>query len=382
MTAFRLIVPAALVLAIAAFLLAACAGSPPRFMATPDAGFDALQARATLEQYGTRQAEAAVHASATYAAFIAAQEGTRSALAAQQTAVAQATYQSIAATQTQVAAGEQTRQAVAVAAVTGTAIAMSTQEIRDAVLTVEAGAVQRQAAAIGLQATATRLSLEAERDREAAARGRWWAGMWLAAVAALVGGLLFLLYSFAARWWNESRIIRDGHTGKVIAVRLGRGVLEYVSEPPAPLLLPAPAEEAEDDYVREGDLVRTNYERPRAWVYKNDVELHWNDMVAVLSQEQISILRRWYEGGDPKIRRERSRFGFGTEDLPQPPAVSSGSAYNTLRAVLIGNEYITESGDWTPRGVIELLRTAPRGPSSPSSSSPSPSNGRQTVIGD
>jgi hypothetical protein len=105
-------------------------------------------------------------------------------------------------------------------------------------------------------------------------------------------------------------------------------------------------------------------------------------MVAVLSREQVRILRSWYEAGDRRIRRDTSNVGVGVDKLPQPPSLASGSTYNTLRAVLMGLEYITDDGSWTPRGAIELLQTTPLAPSSPSSSSPSRSNGRQTVIGD
>jgi hypothetical protein len=373
----RLILPAALV---AAFLLASCAGAPASYaVATPDPALQGLLAEATVQAVATSQAEAAARATATTGALLAAQQATRSALAAQQTAVMQATVQSIAATQTQVAGQEQTRQAVAVAAVTGTAIAMSTQEIRDAVLTVEAGAVQRQAAAIGLQATATRLSLEAERDREAAARGRWWAGMWLAAVAALVGGLLFLLYSFAARWWNESRIIRDGR-GDVIAVRIGRGVLEYVSEPPAPLLLPAPAEETFEPV----NVVRVNGSRRESlFQHDDDVGLHWNGMATVFTRAHIRTLREWYGQGYRSIRRDTSSMGPGFDQLKTVSgSMGSGSVYNTTRAVLMGLEYVEEDGSWTARGVVELLGL-PRDAvvQGPSASSSRLQTGNGTVVG-
>lgn len=288
-------------------------------------------------------------------ALLAAQQSTLQAVNVQRTAVAVATLQSVYATQTAVAGIQQAAAAATATAATGTAAAMTTRDVRDGIATLQAATAEAPAQAAIAGATVTRLHLLVERDMERAAQAELWSLLWLAAVAGLIVAMLLLLYSLAARRLAESRIIRDGR-GDVVAVRHG-GVLEWIGEPELPAL-PAVVGEV----VEAPEIVRINgVRRERIFQYDDDVALHWRDMVAVFTQAQVRELRRRYEQGDTGTRRDTSSAGLGFDKLPDG-GLGSGSVYNTTRAVLLGLEYIDDTGQWTHRGVVEFLGTRPLPP--------------------
>ncbi|MDI9547617.1 MAG: hypothetical protein QM346_08435, partial [Chloroflexota bacterium] len=171
----------------------------------------------------------------------------------------------------------------------------------------------------------------------------------------------------------ESRIIRNARTGEPVAYRHRDGALEYLAEPVTVAALPAP----EEDY-EPPSIVRVNgARRETLYQYDDDLALHWRDMHIVLTQEQIRQLRRWHNAGHTRIRRDSSSAGPGVDKI----GLGSGSVYNTLRAVLLGLEYIDDSGAWTARGLAELLAVAPSS-SSPSSWSDGDGGEEQAGVGE
>ena len=321
-------------------LLASCAYTPP-LSADPDTA--AFLAEGTIAAVAT--AQQATRAEYTRVA-VAADYATQQAVSA--------TSAAVAATQVVATADAHTRQAATASIVTVTAQAGATHAAGVAAVTRDAGFEATRRTALHTQATATALSGAAEQDRSQRARAAvlGWLGL------GGLGGLLFvvirLLYSLAAPRLAESRVIRNGRTGEPVAYRHRDG-LEFLA-PPAPVAaLPEPMVEE----IPPPDIVRVNgARRETLYQYDDDLALHWRDMHIVLSQEQIRQLRRWYGAGHHRIRRDSSSAGPGVDQLP-PPSLASGSTYNTLRAVLLGLEYITDDGEWTPRKAIELLQVQP-----------------------
>ena len=325
-------------------LLASCAYTPP-LSADPDTA--AYLAAGTIEAVAT--AQQATRAEYTRVA-VAADYATQQAVSA--------TSAAVAVTQAAATTDAHTRQAATASIVTVTAQAGATHAAGVAALTRDAGFEATRRTALDTQATATALSGAAEQDRSQRTRAAvlGWLGL------GGLGGLLFvvirLLYSLAAPRLAESRVIRNGRTGEPVAYRHRDG-LEFLAPPPPVAALP----ESDGDYEPPA-IVRVNgARRETLYQYDDDRALHWRDMHIVLSQQQIRQLRRWYGAGHHRIRRDSSSAGPGVDQLP-PPSLASGSTYNTLRAVLLGLEYITDDGSWTPRGCLELLNVQPVAPSS------------------
>lgn len=289
-------------------------------------------------------------------AVVAAQQGTANAVYGQYTATAGAIATSVAATGTRGAELVATGQAATAEAGTATAQAMSTKEIRDGMLTAVAVTAEAPARLAQAYGTVTRVHQLADQDEARETRKAVWGWLGLSAATGIVAVTLYTIYSFAALRVNESRIIRNARTGEPVAYRHRDG-LEYL-EPPVAL----PALAAPDEEYEPPSIVRVNgARRETLYHYDDDTPLHWRDMHVVLSQEQIRQLRRWYGEGHRRLRRDSSSAGPGVDQI----GLGSGSVYNTLRAVLTGLEYITGDGEWTPRGLAELLAVVP------SSSSPS-----------
>mgnify|MGYP001045489614 CR=1 FL=1 len=336
--------PAALALLL---FLTACAAPGP--YATPAPGEAAFLAGGTMTAVATYD----------YATRV---EYTRQAVAFSD-ATAQAVYATQAAagaTQAAATATAQTREAATAAAATVTAQAVQATQAAVAMQTRDAGWEATRRTALETQATATALTGAAEQDRQERTRGALWGWLALLAAAGFLFALFRLLYSLAAGRLAESRIIRNARTGEPVAYRHRDGALEYLMEPEPIPALPAP----EEDY-EPPSIVRVNgARRETLYQYDDDLALHWRDMHIVLTQEQIRQLRRWHNAGHTRIRRDSSSAGPGVDAI----GLGSGSTYNTLRAVLLGLEYIDESGAWTPRGCLELLNVQPVPPSSSPSS--------------
>lgn len=291
------------------------------------------------------------------------QQGTAAAVYGQYTATAGARETSAAATRTAAENEVATAQAGTAVAGTSTAEAMSTKEIRDGMLTAVAVTAEAPARLAQAYGTVTRVHQLADQDEARAQRRAMWGWLGLSAATGIVAVTLYTIYSFAALRVNESRIIRNWR-GDAVAYRHRDG-LEYL-EPPAALPALAPPE-----VIDAPEVVRVNgANRERIFQYDDDAAFYWRDMVAVFTQAQIRELRRRYEAGDTGTRRDTSSAGLGFDKLPDG-GLGSGSVYNTTRAVLLGLEYIDESGRWTPRGVVEFLGTRPSAvppsPSGPSS---------------
>lgn len=337
--------PAALALLL---LLASCAAPGPYAYTTPAPGEAAFLASGTMTAVATYD----------YATRV---EYTRQAVAFSD-ATAQAVYATQAAagaTQAAATATAQTREAATAAAATVTAQAVQATQAAVAMQTRDAGWEATRRTALETQATATALFGAAKADEQARARGALWGWLALLAAAGFLFALFRLLYSLAAGRLAESRIIRNARTGEPVALWVGRGMWELIEPEPIPAL-PAP----EEDY-EPPSIVRVNgARRETLYQYDDDLALHWRDMHIVLTQEQIRQLRRWHNAGHTRIRRDSSSAGPGVDKI----GLGSGSVYNTLRAVLLGLEYIDESGAWTPRGCLELLNVQPVPPSSPPSS--------------
>lgn len=344
------------VLSLAALLLASCAAPGPYAYATPAPGEAAFLASGTMTAVATYD----------YATRV---EYTRQAVAFSD-ATAQAVYATqaaVAATQAAATATAQTREAATAAAATVTAQAVQATQAVVAMQTRDAGWEATRRTALETQATATALAGAAEQDRQERTRGALWGWLALLAAAGFLFALFRLLYSLAAGRLAESRIIRNARTGEPVAYRHRDGALEYLMEPEPIPALPAPnGDGSGEDYLTESDYVNTNWPRPN--IHPDDIKLRHNGMMAVFSREQYLTLRRWYLSGHRRIRRDKSTEGPSFQELPSWPPVSSGRAYNTIRAVLLGKEYITEQGDWTALGASEFLGVQPVPPSSSSSS--------------